>query len=151
MCRRPVVPALLALLMASTAGNVEAQNFGSLLVGPTTPYGDFADSYDPGISLRLESGVEAALVGAHATAGWSRFGAAGSGGEDADVFDVGLGARLILGPLFAGVNGAYFFGDGEDGFGFVPNVGGHLLFLEAILEARVDGEQWWSVKVGIRS
>jgi hypothetical protein len=67
------------------------------------------------------------------------------------VYHAGAGARLGLGFLWVGANAAYFFGDGEEGVGFFPEVGVKIWRLEGVLDFRVDGdEKWGAARVGFR-
>lgn len=132
----------------------EAQLRASIGAGVAAPYGDFGDVFDTGFTLRGQAGLSLALVEAYGQAGWSRFSYGGGGDisvDDANIYHAGAGARVGLGIIWIGANAAYFFGDGEGGLGFFPEVGVGFWRLEVVADTRVDGdEKWAAARVGFR-
>ena len=151
MPRWPRLLVLALAVLALTTTDVEAQITPSVGVGLAHPFGDFADAYDRGFTVRGQAALSLLLAGVHAQAGLSRFPAEeveGVSRDDATIYHAGVGGRLGLGLVFVGANALYFFGDGEDEMGIVPEVGISLLMLEAVLDLRATGDQKW---VGIRA
>lgn len=150
---RTLALAALALLLASPP-DVEAQISGSIAAGVANPLGDFGDTLDSGFTFRGQAGISLLLVGLHAQVGWTRFPGKGGGGigfEGADFFHAGAGGRVGLGMAWVGLTGAWFSGDGEDGLGLLPEVGLGLGPVEAVVDARVDGDaKWFAVRLGVR-
>lgn len=144
---------VLALLGVLVLGGTEAQAQFTLGLGGgiAQPMGDFGDVVDRGITARGQLGLSLLLAGAHAQVGVTRFPGAEIGGvnaDDATILHAGVGGRLGLGLIFVGLNGLYFFGDGDDGVGYVPEVGISLIKLEVVADGRLDGDQKW---VGLRA
>lgn len=55
-----------------------------------------------------------------------------------------------LGFLWVGANAAYFFGDGDRGLGFFPELGVKIWRVEGVADFRVDGdEKWGAARVGL--
>lgn len=154
MRARSIVPALLVFLLgaALAAAPVGAQGLNtSLGAGIASPVGDFGDLYDPGFTVRGQVGLDLVLLDVHAQAGWSRFGAADADTDDANVTHLGVGARAGFGLFWVGLNAAQFWGEGDDGVGWVPEVGVSFLSLEAVADVRIDGdEKWWALRGALR-
>ena len=148
------LPLALALVSLGTSG-AEAQLYGSAGLGAAKPYGDFQDKADLGLTFRGQAGLSLWLVDAHLQTGVTTFTAADDVPEGDDgnlnIYHAGAGARLGLGFVWVGANAAYFFGDGEDGVGYFPEVGVKFWHLEAVADVRLDGdEKWWSARIGYR-
>ncbi|MEJ2504044.1 MAG: hypothetical protein P8177_12170 [Gemmatimonadota bacterium] len=147
--RSALIPCVLvAIALAPADGN--AQIYSSVGAGVAVPTGDFGDNFDTGWTVRGQLGLSFVLVDGHVQAGWSRFPGKDSV-EDADIYHAGVGARVGLGLVFVGANAAYFFGDGEDGVGFFPEIGAHIGPIEAVADYRIDGDnKWLGARVGLR-
>jgi hypothetical protein len=148
-------PRLLALLipLVVCAPAASAQDASSIGLGAVIPRGDYADVVDAGFSLRLQSSTAYDRSELQFQTGWSRFSGREDSGvetESADVFHVALGVR-IGGTLFVGANGGYFWGDTDDGLGFLPEAGIRLGRLELVADYRTDGdENWLGVRAAVR-
>jgi hypothetical protein len=144
-----IVGLVVGLLLAGEplfGGGVRAQTYYSLGLGVVMPQDELSDVYDVGLTFRGQAGLSLAMLGAHIQTGVTSFSFADdvtSGDEEATVYHVGAGARLGIGFLWVGANGAYFFGDGEDGVGYFPEVGLKLWRLEVVADYRVDSDQTW--------
>lgn len=146
--------ALLALMALSPRG-AEAQAYGSVAGGVAAPAGDFGDLFETGYTARGQVGFSLVLLDVHLQAGWTRFPGkeieGSSTGDDANIYHAGVGARVGLGVIFVGANAAHFFGDGDSGIGFFPEVGVSLWRLEAVADYRFDGDQkWFGVRLGLK-
>lgn len=148
--------ALVVLLLAAP-GPVHGQGGASSLgVGLARPWGGLGDRHAPGFTVRVQTGVALPLGDGHLQAGWTRLPGdnspdSASGTGNYDTVHLGLGLRLGRGRLWAGATGAYLVGDGDDGVGLIPEVGARAGPLEAVLDARVDGnERWWSLRGALR-
>ena len=140
----------LVIALAACAHTAQAQNVNSVGLGGVLPQGDYADIVDPGFSLRLQSATVYDRSEVQLQTGWSRFSGRellGLETESADVFHIAFGAR-IGGKVFVGANGGYFWGDTDNGFGFLPETGLRLGPLELVADYRVDGEENW---LGLRA
>jgi hypothetical protein len=150
---RSLVPAL-AVLLLLVPHDAEAQLQGSLGAGYAFPVGDFGDLHDNGFTVRGQLGLSFLLASVHGQVGWTRFPGADLENllpEDVDFFHAGVGGRVGLGLFWVGLTGAYFSGDGEDGMGFLPEVGVGLGPLEAVADSRIDGdEKWIGVRVNLK-
>ncbi len=139
--------ALLGLLLAilTPATNTHAQIYTSLGVGVAQPIGDFDDVFDRGFTVRGQAGLSLLVAGAHVQGGWSNYAVdVDAGGSDsANIYHAGIGGRVGVGLFWVGANGAYFFGDGESGVGYFPEVGLGLMNLEAVADFRIDGSEKW--------
>lgn len=144
--------AALACLLVLGAAEVQGQIYTSLGAGVTQPIGDFDDLYDRGFTVRGQAGLSLILAGAHAQVGWSNFATDvdTSDTDAANVFHAGVGGRLGVGLFFVGANAAYFFGDGENGIGYIPEVGISLLSLEVVADGRIDGEKWVALRGALK-
>jgi hypothetical protein len=152
---RPVRSLLLALALGLSAAPLSAQTYGSLGLGAAVPTGDFGDIYDTGYTIRGQAGVSLVLADVHLQTGVSRFSgqeiAAGESTDDIAVYHAGAGARLGLGLIWVGANAAYFFGDGDDGVGFFPEVGVGIGPIEVVADYRIDGDfRWLALRGGWR-
>lgn len=154
MVRMALIAGMLLAAGPWFGAGAQAQTYTSLGLGVVMPRGDLEDVYDAGLTFRGQRGVSLVLVDVHVQVGVTSFVLAGepsSGDDEATVYHAGAGARLGLGPFWVGANGAYFFGDGEDGVGFFPEVGLRLWRLEAVADYRVDeGRQWLAARLGWR-
>ena len=144
---------LLILAFALGAPQADAQIYGSAGVGAAKPFGDFKDVADLGITFRGQAGISLWIADVHLQTGVTSFTAADGVPEDEDdnlnIYHAGAGARVGLGFLWVGANAAYFFGDGEKGIGFFPEVGAKIWRLEVVGDVRVDGsEKWAAARVG---
>lgn len=148
------LPSLAALACLLVLGATEArgQIYTSVGVGMVQPLGDFDDAFDQGFTVRGQAGLSLLLAGAHAQVGWSNFAtdADTSDSESANVYHAGVGGRLGVGLFFVGANAAYFFGDGEDGIGYIPEVGISLLSLELVADGRIDGDKWVALRGALK-
>lgn len=146
---RIALPALL-LATAVAAGDVQAQFTVGVGGGIAQPLGDLDDAVDQGITGRAQLGMSFILASVHAQAGVTRFPGTNTS-DDYTTSHVGVGGRLGLGLLFVGLNANYFFGDGEDGVGYVPEIGVGLLRLEVVADGRLDGDaKWVSLRAGLK-
>ena len=137
------------------APGAEAQAYGSLGLGAAKPFGDFKDVADLGLTFRGQAGVRLWIFDAHLQTGATTFTAADDVSESDDdnrtIYHAGAGARLGLGFLWVGANAAYFFGDGEKGIGFFPEVGAKIWRIEIVGDVRIDGdEKWAAARIGYR-
>ena len=149
---RAVLFAALAFV-AVGASDARAQIYTSVGVGGVQPIGDFDDLFDRGFTVRGQAGLSLLLAGAHVQAGWSNFEADIDSGssESANIYHAGIGGRVGMGLFWVGANGAYFFGDGESGVGYFPEVGLGLMNFEAVADVRVDGnEKWVSLRAALK-
>lgn len=150
MIRAGSLALLLSVLLSPGA---EAQTYGSIGFGPAKPMSDSGDLYDTGYTTRGQIGISLALLDAHIQAGWTTFPAAGNASDldDLNIYHAGAGARVGLGFIWVGANAAYFFGDGESGVGWFPEVGVKFWRLEGVVDYRIDGdEQWGAARLGFR-
>ena len=148
-------PLFLALLIPLVvyAPAASAQNTSSIGLGGVLPQGDYADLVDTGFSVRLQSSTAYDRSEVQLQTGWSRFSGreeAGVETESADVFHVALGVR-VGGTIFVGANGGYFWGDTDDGLGFLPEAGMRFGRIELVADYRTDGdENWLGVRAALR-
>lgn len=145
--------ALALATFAFAVTGAEAQTYGSIAFGAAKPVSDFGDLYDTGYTTRGQVGYSLTVLDVHVQTGYSRFPASGDSSDldDLSVYHAGAGARLGLGFIWVGANAAYFFGDGEKGVGFFPELGVKIWRLEGVLDFRVDGdEKWGAARVGFR-
>ncbi len=146
--------AALVAVTALAATDAHAQITGSLGVGIVHPMGDFGDNLDRGFTARGQVGLSLLLASVHAQVGLNHFpgkDVANVTGSSANIYHAGVGGRLGLGLIFVGANANYFFGDGENGVGYVPEVGIGLLKLEVVADARIDGDaKWVGLRAGLR-
>lgn len=144
----------LALAPAAASG----QTHPSIGAGITVPASDFADLYDNGYTVRGQVSLDLPVVEAHIQGGWSRFvGKQVTGGtdpetlDDANVYHAGAGARVGLGVLFVGANAVYFFGDLDEGFGFLPEAGVGVGPIEFVADYRADGDaNWFGIRAALK-
>jgi len=147
----------MTLALALAAQPAQAQLSTSIGAGIAAPQGDLGDGFDNGYTVRGQVGLSlVGLVEGHVQAGWSRFPVKEGvvGGEDADIYHAGVGARVGLGLIFVGANAAYFFGDdpGDNSeLGFFPEVGIGLGPLEAVADYRIDGDaKWFGIRAALK-
>ena len=139
-----------ALLAAPSAA--EAQLSTSVSAGVAGPTGDAGDIADTGFTVQGRVGLSLLVAGLHANGGFTRLpGKDSVGADDADVWNVGVGAKFGLAPLlWVGANANYYTGDGSDEMGIVPEIGVSIGPLEAIADYKVTGDvKFWSLRVGI--
>ena len=154
---RFALPAFLITMLALPTG-VTGQLYTSIGAGVAAPISDFGDVAGTGYTVRGQVGLSAIIVDAHIQGGWSRFsgedftvGGETVSGETANVYHAGVGARLGLGLIWVGANGAYFFGDADEGIGFFPEVGVGIGPIEVVADIRIDGDQKWAaVRAALR-
>lgn len=140
-------------LLAVCPPTADAQSTSSIGLGGVVPQGRYADLVDTGFSLRLQSSTAYDRSELQLQTGWSRFSGRDAGAVDteaADLFHVSLGLR-IGGTLFIGANGGYFWGDTDNGLGFLPEAGMRFGRIELVGDYRVDGdENWLGIRAGLR-
>ena len=121
----------------------------SVGLGAVLALGESENVIDDGYTVRGQVGKSFGLVSVHGQTGWTRLLAATDGlaEEDLDLWHVGAGGRIGFGPLFAGVNAFYNFGDtNEDGFDLVPEAGLRFWRLEFVSDVRFD--HWVAFRLG---
>ena len=144
---------LALLLFALVTPGAEAQVYSSFGLGLASPVGDLGDTHDVGITTRGQVGLSLLIADVHLQTGWTSFSASGDSPAEKDfsTFHAGAGARVGLGFIWIGANAAYFFGDGEEGVGFLPEAGLRIWHLEGVVDFRVDGdEKWGSARLSYR-
>ncbi len=144
----------LLLVVCIVPRAIQAQPYQSVTAGIVVPTSILADQVERGLQARVAVGLSAAFVGLQIEAGAARFPALAPDdpeiGADLERFHVGLGARLEMAMFRVGADGIYAFGEGDDGFGLVPELGVGLGRLEVMLDHRLDGDwRWWGLRVGI--
>jgi hypothetical protein len=144
----------LAVFLLLPASGLDAQVSSSLGIGVAYPYGDFGDNHGSGFTVRGQAALSLPLVKPHLQVGWSRFpweGKRDESGSSANIYHAGVGARLGLGIIWVGANGAYFFGDGDKGFTIFPEAGVGFWILEVVGDLRVtSGSKWAAIRAGLR-
>lgn len=149
---RLALAAVLVLLVVPTAGRGQIST--SVAGGLAYPIGEVAEGVDQGFTIRGQAGVSLLLVSVHAQAGYTHL----PGEEienlemdDVDFFHAGVGARLGLGLVWAGLNAAWFTGDADDGLGILPELGAGFGPIEVVADGRLDGDaKWVAVRAGFR-
>jgi hypothetical protein len=116
-------------------------------VGPMAKYngptGDFGDRYGSGFTAGAQGEFELGVVSITGDAAWTRF--SGEDGYDSvDGFELAVGGRFLLGPVFAGAQYGYLTGDLDQSL-FRPEVGVHLGPLTAFAQYKTNKSKWWSI------
>jgi hypothetical protein len=147
--------AFLALaLLALAAPGAQAQRYESIALGAAKPVrDDFGKDYATGYTGRGQLGYSMSFADVHLQVGYTRFPVEEdvTDREDLSVLHAGVGVRIALGAFWVGGNAAYFFGGGEEGVGYVPEVGLKIWRFEAVADLRVDGdEKWGAARLGFR-
>ncbi len=144
----------LVTLVALSAVPGAAQTYSSIGVGIATPTGDFSTFYDNGYTVRGQVGLSLVLADVHVQTGWTRFPfteeAGGSDGGNIDVYHAGVGARVGLGVIWVGANGAYFFGEGDNEIGFFPEVGVGLGPIEVVADYRLGDVNYFGLRGALK-
>ena len=122
-----------------------------LSVGPTVKYngptGGFADTNGSGYTVGAQGEFMLAVVSITGEAGWTRFSGSDFEGESypaADGFEFAAGARLLLGPAFAGAQYGYGTGDLDQSL-FRPEVGVHVGPVTLYAQYQTLKKNWWSL------
>ena len=141
-------------LLALAAPGAQAQKYGSLGFGAAKPVGDeFKAQYGTGYTSRGQVGYSMTLADVHVQTGYTRFPVKDgvTAMDDLNVYHAGVGARVGFRFLWVGANAAYFFGDGEKGVGYFPELGVKVWRFEGVVDYRLDGdEKWGAARVGFR-
>jgi len=135
------------------APGAQAQTYGSIGFGAAKPVSDLGDLYNTGYTVRGQVGFSLVFLDAHIQTGWTNFPVASKGSDldNLNIYHAGAGARLGLGFIWVGANGAYFFGDGDQGIGWFPELGLKFWKVEGVVDFRIDGdEKWGAARVGLR-
>jgi hypothetical protein len=159
--RAPVRPAAVALtlVLLTLGGTASAQvqeapdlvsfeewkaSFRRLGLGvsASSPYADFGDAYNTGFGVHalLEQPL-IPLINVTASAGWRRFAAEGEA-DDVNVFNVGVGGRLLFGWFFMGFETGYY--SEIDKVGWEPLFGLRLDRFEIALQYTSAGRDAWA-------
>jgi hypothetical protein len=124
---------------------------GSVGLGVALAVGESDNVVDDGYTVRGQVAREFGLFAVTAQTGWTRLLAAtdGNADKDLDLWHAGVGGRVVLGPVFGGLNAFYNFGDTSDkGFDLIPELGVKVWRLELVGDARFD--QWAALRLGYR-
>lgn len=148
--------AVAALAVLPAAGS--SQEFAAVGGGVVVPTGSLRERAEQGYTVRGRVGISLGFAHVQLLGGWSRL--AGKDllvddivepGEDLDLFHAGVGVRVGLGAIWLGANAADFFGDGDEGIGFIPELGFVVGPFEVVADSRVHGpDTWAAVRAAIR-
>lgn len=149
--------AFAAAALAFVPASASAQISASIGAGVASGFGDFGDAVDPGFTVRGQLGLSALVAGVHAQVGYTRFPIAENGvldlggDENVNIYHYGVGGRVGMGLLSVGATAAYFSGDSSDDFGILPELSVGLGPIEAVLDAKITGDQkWWSLRGALK-
>ena len=139
-----------ALVLPLSPAHARAQMdlVSSVGVGAVIAVGESENVVDDGYTVRGQVSKHFGLFSAQGQTGWTRLQAAtnGTAESDLDLWHAGVGGRVHLGPVFAGVNAFYNFGDTVDeGFDLIPEAGVAFWRLELVTDVRLD--DWVALRV----